>query len=84
MYVNVATAFKPSEWTLDTTTDPANPVLHITVKGKSATLPVSKDTMTVAMNNGHKTTTYNLEGLVVRSPMISQVYVPMQVIRILK
>ena len=84
LYVDVSTAFKPSEWTLNTT-DPANPVLEITVKGKTAYLPTSKDVITVQYSNG-LTRTFNLEGLVVRAPMINadQVFVPQQVITILK
>jgi alkaline phosphatase len=84
LYVNVTTAFNSNQWTLNTT-DPTNPVLQITLNGKTAYLPTSKDVMTVKYDNGN-VRTYNLEGLVVRAPMIStnQVFVPQQAISILK
>ncbi len=84
LYVNVTAAFKPNQWILNTT-DPANPVLQFTLNGKTAYLPISKDVMTVQYSNGY-TKTFNLEGLVIRAPMINsnQVFVPQQVITILK
>ncbi|MGD6934932.1 MAG: alkaline phosphatase [Candidatus Bathyarchaeia archaeon] len=84
LYVNVSAAFKPNQWTLNTT-DPANPVLQITLNGKTAYLPTSKDVMTIKYSYGF-TRTYNLEGLVVRAPMIdaNQVFVPQQAISLLK
>jgi alkaline phosphatase len=84
LYVDVTSAFKNSQLTLNTT-DTTNPVLQISMNGKTAYLPISKDVMTIKYSNG-LTRTYNLEGLVVRSPMINanQVFVPQQVISILK
>jgi alkaline phosphatase len=84
LYVNASAVFKPNQLTLNTT-DIANPILQISLNGKTATLPISKDTMTVTYTNGY-TRTYNLEGLTIRAPMISQnqVFIPKQAIQILK
>ena len=84
LYVNASAVFKPSQLTLNTT-DSANPVLQISLNGKNATLPVSKDVMTVTYSNGY-TKTYQLEGLIVHAPMISptQVFIPQQAFQILR
>ncbi|MDQ1281281.1 MAG: alkaline phosphatase [Thermoproteota archaeon] len=91
LYVNVEDAF-PSQWTIDKT-DPLNMVLEITVDGKTATLPISKDVMTITKNNGH-VRTFMLEGITVyaptrsfppiQSPILDRVYISEQVVRILK
>jgi hypothetical protein len=84
LYVDVSAVFKPNEYSLNMA-DPANPVLQISFNGKTATLPVSKDTMIVTSNNGYSRT-YALEGLTVRTPMISQnqVFIPQQAVQLLK
>jgi alkaline phosphatase len=83
LYVNVSSVFKAGEWSLNTT-DPANPVLVISHDGKNATLPVSKDTITIATSRGY-TRTYNLEGLTIRAPMISsnQVFISQEAVDLL-
>jgi hypothetical protein len=78
----VADAFDPNEWTLNMT-DAKNPVLEISVNGKVASLPVSKDVMAIKTNNGYSRT-ITLEGIVVYALMINQVYIPQQVVQILK
>jgi alkaline phosphatase len=83
LYVNVSAVYKASEWSLNTT-DPANPVLQISHNGKTATLPISKDTITITTSRGY-TRTYSLEGLTIRAPMISsnQVFIPQEVVDLL-
>jgi hypothetical protein len=80
--VNVADAFAPSEWTLDTT-DPSNPVLQIMKYGKIATFPVSTDMMTKTYSNGYSRT-YKLNGIVVYAPMNGNVYIPQEAINLLR
>ena len=83
LYVNASSVFKPSELSLNTT-DSANPVLVINHNGKTATLPISKDTITITTSRGY-TRTYNLEGLTIRAPMISsnQVFISQEVVDLL-
>lgn len=84
LYIDASEAFAPNQLTL-ITTDPTNPVLQITANGKTATLPISKDTITITYSNGN-TKTYALEGLTIRAPMISltQVFIPKQAVQLLK
>jgi alkaline phosphatase len=83
LYVNASSVFKPSELSLNIT-DSANPVLVINHNGKTATLPISKDTITITTSRGF-TRTYNLEGLTIRAPMISsnQVFISQEVVDLL-
>jgi alkaline phosphatase len=83
LYVDVSSVYATGEWWLNTT-DPANPVLVITHDGKNATLPISKDTITITTSRGY-TRTYNLEGLTVRAPMISssQVFISQEAVDLL-
>jgi alkaline phosphatase len=84
LYVNASAVFKSSQLFLNTV-DPTNPVLEISIDGKTAYLPMSKDTMTITSSTG-QTRTYNLEGLTIRAPMISQsqVFVTQQAVQIIK
>jgi alkaline phosphatase len=83
LYVNASAVFKSSELSLNTT-DSANPVLVISHNGKTAIMPVSKDTITITTSRGY-TRTYSLEGLTVRAPMISsgQVFIPQEAVDLL-
>ncbi len=81
LYVNVADAFSPSQWSLNTT-DLMNPVLQISANGKTAVLPASKDIITIS--KGSIVSTYTLKGLVVYSSMINCVFIPREAINLLK
>ena len=50
LYVSASEAFAPNQLTF-ITTDPANPVLQIKANGKTATLPISKDTITITYSS---------------------------------
>ena len=80
LYVKVSDVFKASEWELDLT-DSKNPVLEINHGGKAATLPASKDLLTLVSNGG--STTYALEGIVVYCPVINEVYLPMEAVEMI-
>jgi alkaline phosphatase len=84
LYVDASAVFASNQLFYNTA-DPANPVLQIIANGKTATLPISKDTMTITYSNGY-TRTYNLEGLTVGAPKISstQVFIPQQAVQLLK
>jgi alkaline phosphatase len=69
LYVNASNVFQTGQLNLDTA-DPANPVLEISYNGRTASLPISKDTMIITYSNGH-TRTHNLEGLTIRAPITS-------------
>jgi len=82
LFVKVPDAFKRSEWVFDNLTDNRNFVLKINYDGKVATLPASKDLLTLQWNG--KSTTYNLEGLVLYSPDINTVFIPQQAVDLIK
>jgi alkaline phosphatase len=81
LYVKASDVYSASQLTFNMN-DPANPVLEIrTNGGVTATLPASKDIMTVS--HGNQVQTYNLDGLVVYSSQIDEFFIPQEVIDLL-
>jgi alkaline phosphatase len=81
LYVKASDVYSASQLTINKN-DAANPVLEIRINGATATLPASKDLMTVSQ--GNQVQTYNLEGLVVYSSQIDQFFIPQEVVDLLK
>ncbi len=81
LYVKVSDVFKSSEWKVDLT-DSKNPVLEINYRGKIATLPTSKDQLTIEWKWWSRT--YLLDGIVIYCPDISEVYIPREAVNMIK
>ncbi|MCW4018776.1 MAG: alkaline phosphatase [Candidatus Bathyarchaeota archaeon] len=81
LYVKASDVYSANQMTINQA-DPANPVLQITINGVTATLPASKDTMTVSHGNSEQT--YTLEGLVVYSSQIDEFFIPQEAVDLLK
>jgi alkaline phosphatase len=81
LFVKASDVFSASQLAINKV-NPANPVLEITLNGVTATLPASKDIMTVS--RGNSVQTYNLEGLVVYSSQINQFFIPQEVVNLLQ
>ena len=81
LYVQVSDVFESSEWKVDLT-DSKNPVLEINYKGKIATLPASKDQLTLKWNG--QVRSYLLDGIVVYCPDINEVYLPNEAVNMIK
>lgn len=77
LFVEADQAFKHGKVSVDKS-DPANPVVRVEFRGRTADLPVNKNLLRIGNE------TLELEGVVVLAPNTGKVYLPMQAVDIIR
>ncbi len=82
LFVDLDYVYGQDGWELDDS-DPENLVARLSGKQGEAELSINKDLLTLKTKWG-KDKTYNLEGVVVYTPVTGKVYVPRQAVNLMK